>query len=103
MRLSARPEVHERRRANEHPARRRYARRVILRSRKTSPVFARVEERRRAVADAVGDPTVTERHGAQNPGVRQRASGRPRPRDESLGARMRERMRPSARSNFWRV
>jgi hypothetical protein len=35
-------------------------------------MFARVEERRRAVADAVGDPAATERAGAQNPGVRSR-------------------------------
>ena len=42
---------------------------MILRRRKLSPMFARVEQRRRAVAEAVGDPAATERHGAQNPGV----------------------------------
>ena len=65
--------MHERRRGfRAPPPRRRYARRVILRRRKLTPMFARVEERRRAVADAVGDPAATERAGAQNPGVRSR-------------------------------
>jgi hypothetical protein len=49
------------------------------------------------------DRRVGEAAGAVTPGVRDRASGRPRPRDDSFGARLRERMRPSARSSFWRV
>jgi hypothetical protein len=48
------------------------------------------------------DRRVGEAAGAVSPGVRDRASGR-RPRNESFGARMRDRLRPSARSNFWRV
>lgn len=34
---------------------------MILRHRKLTPMFARVEQRRRAVADAVGDPAARQR------------------------------------------
>jgi hypothetical protein len=76
---------------------------VILRRRKSSsPVFARIEERRRAVADAVGDPAATERHGAQNPGVRQRrAGGRDRPA-ATFGDKLRAR-RGGSGGNRWPV
>jgi hypothetical protein len=68
--------------------------------RKPRPVMAAQKARRRAL-DAL-DQRAGEAAGAVTPGVRDRTSRRRR-RDEGFGARLRERMRPSARSNTWRV
>jgi hypothetical protein len=69
--------------------------------RKPRPALAAQIARRRA-RDAL-DRRVGEAAGAVTPGVRDRASGRRRPRDDSFGARLRDRLRPSAGSNRWRV
>jgi hypothetical protein len=69
--------------------------------RKPRPVLAAQIARRRAL-DAL-DQRVESVAGAISPGVRDRASGRRPPPDDSFGARLRERMRPSARSNHWRI
>jgi hypothetical protein len=76
---------------------------VILRRRKSSPVFARVEERRRAVADVVGDPAATERHGAQNPGVRQRRTVDRLRLPATFGDKLRARRVGGSRASRWRV
>jgi hypothetical protein len=75
---------------------------MILRRRK-SPVFARVEERRRALADAVGDPAATERAGAQNPGVRQRRAADRLRLPATFGDKLRARRGGGSGGNRWRV
>jgi hypothetical protein len=110
-RLSARPEVHERRRANEHPPR--VADRATVPNvsddtdkpfprlaRKPRPVMAAQRLKRRARDEF--DRRVGEAAGAVTPGVQDRTSRR-RPRDDTFGARLRGRLRPSAGSSTWRV
>jgi hypothetical protein len=69
--------------------------------RKPQPVMATQRLKQQARDEL--EQRVESLQGARSPGVRDRAIGRLPPRDDSFGARLRERMRPSLRSNTWRV